>query len=131
MKWRIQSVGGECFYFIGVEDNGTPLGIVQWEMEETLRVLHLMSNNLKAELIILDLLKGQEGDIAHIKVRKEFDSFTLDLKVYLLGDEDSGKSTTLGVLVSGKPDNGKGSARNNVFRHPHEFLSGKTSCLSH
>lgn len=90
-----------------------------------------MAANLKAELIILQLLKGKEGDIAHIKVRKEFDSFTLDLKIYLLGDEASGKSTTLGVLVSGKPDNGKGSARNNVFRHPHEFLSGKTSCLSH
>lgn len=100
-------------------------------MSETLRVLYQMAANLKAELIILQLFKGKEGDIAHIKVKKEFESFTLDLKVYLLGDEDSGKSTTLGVLVSGKPDNGKGSARNHVFRHPHEFDSGKTSCLSH
>ncbi len=28
-------------------------------------------------------------------------------------------------------DNGKGLARNNVFRHKHEILCGKTSSMSH
>ena len=37
----------------------------------------------------------------------------------------------IGVLISGKEDNGKGSARTNVFRHKHELLEGRTSSLSH
>jgi len=28
--------------------------------------------------------------------------------VYLFGEEDAGKSTTLGVLTTGNPDNGNG-----------------------
>lgn len=36
-------------------------------------------------------------------------------------------STTVGVIKSQIPDNGKGSARINIFRHQHEIDSGRTS----
>lgn len=42
-----------------------------------------------------------------------------------------GKSTLLGVLTQGELDNGRGSARLNMFRHRHEIQSGRTSCISH
>jgi elongation factor 1-alpha len=48
----------------------------------------------------------------------------------MLGGEASGKSTLIGVLISGKKDDGKGLARTNVFRHKHEILYGKTSSIS-
>ena len=48
----------------------------------------------------------------------------------MLGSEGAGKSTLIGVLISGKKDNGKGQARTNVFRHKHEILDGRTSSVS-
>lgn len=48
----------------------------------------------------------------------------------MLGAESAGKSTLIGVLISGRKDNGKGLARTTVFRHPHEFKEGRTSSIS-
>lgn len=48
----------------------------------------------------------------------------------MLGMMDSGKSTIVGVLSSGELDNGRGKARLNLFRHPHEIQSGRTSSIS-
>ena len=44
---------------------------------------------------------------------------------------DAGKSTFLGVLTQGLLDNGRGSARLNLFRHLHEVHSGRTSSISY
>ncbi len=51
------------------------------------------------------------------------------------GGVDAGKSTLVAVLThgsGGRPllDNGRGSARMNVFRHKHEIESGHTSSVS-
>ena len=54
----------------------------------------------------------------------------LDLRVAVLGNIDSGKSTLLGVLTQGELDNGRGRARLNLFRHLHEIQSGRTSSIS-
>jgi elongation factor 1-alpha len=51
--------------------------------------------------------------------------------VVLLGDEDSGKSTLIGVLSTGSLDNGCGMKRLEVFRHAHEITHGRTSSISH
>jgi GTPase len=42
---------------------------------------------------------------------------------------DAGKSSMLGVLVKGDLDDGRGSARVNLFRHKHEIESGRTSSV--
>lgn len=48
-----------------------------------------------------------------------------------MGNATVGKSTLLGVLTRGSLDNGRGSARLNMFRHLHEINSGRTSSISH
>ena len=50
----------------------------------------------------------------------------------MIGCENSGKSTLLGALITGRKDNGEGSARLSVLQHRHEFLEfkGKTSSIS-
>jgi GTPase len=48
----------------------------------------------------------------------------------MLGGEGAGKSTLIGVLISGIKDNGRGMARTNVFRHKHEIMDGRTSSVS-
>uniref|UniRef100_A0A672MDD9 Tr-type G domain-containing protein n=1 Tax=Sinocyclocheilus grahami TaxID=75366 RepID=A0A672MDD9_SINGR len=69
--------------------------------------------------------------IAEVLVRKvPDDQQFLDLRVAVLGNVDSGKSTLLGVLTQGELDNGRGRARLNLFRHLHEIQTGRTSSIS-
>ena len=46
------------------------------------------------------------------------------------GSVDSGKSSYLGVITHGELDDGSGSARAKVAKHPHEVSLGKTSDIS-
>lgn len=50
--------------------------------------------------------------------------------VAVSGSVDSGKSSFIGVLISKTLDDGNGSARKLVAKHPHEVLSGRTSDVS-
>ena len=56
--------------------------------------------------------------------------YITDLGIAIAGSADSGKSTFVGVLTTGKLDNGDGSARVSVARFPHELKSNKTSSIS-
>ena len=51
------------------------------------------------------------------------------LKLVCIGNVDSGKSTLISVLSKNKLDNGKGIARNEIFNHPHEKETGRTSSI--
>lgn len=46
-----------------------------------------------------------------------------------MGNVDAGKSTLLGVLTHGELDNGRGTARQRLFRHKHEMETGRTSSV--
>ena len=51
------------------------------------------------------------------------------LRVAVVGNVDAGKSTLLGVLTHGELDNGRGTARQRLFRHKHEMETGRTSSV--
>ena len=50
-------------------------------------------------------------------------------RVAVVGNVDAGKSTLLGVLTHGELDNGRGLARQKLFRHKHEIETGRTSSV--
>ena len=54
-----------------------------------------------------------------------------EIRIGVLGNVDSGKTTLISVLKYGELDNGRGSARSKVFKHPHEKETGRTSSISH
>jgi elongation factor 1-alpha len=56
--------------------------------------------------------------------------YITDIGITIAGSVDSGKSTFVGVLNTNILDNGNGSARLAVAKHPHEVNSGKTSDIS-
>ena len=75
-------------------------------------------------------------------------SLTPEVRVAVVGNVDSGKSTTLGVLTRGMDpfnnrytfqlfrhtctgalDDGRGRARVGLFRHKHELETGRTSSV--
>ena len=53
----------------------------------------------------------------------------MEIRVAVVGNVDAGKSTLLGVLTHGELDNGRGHARQKLFRHKHEAESGRTSSV--
>ena len=53
-----------------------------------------------------------------------------DVRVAMIGNVDSGKSTLIGVLTAGGLDDGRGAARSLVLRHKHEQENGRTSTVS-
>lgn len=55
---------------------------------------------------------------------------TDQLRVTLTGPTASGKSTLLGTLSAGTLDDGRGSNRLNLHRHPHEVNAGMTSSIT-
>jgi GTPase len=50
--------------------------------------------------------------------------------ICVAGSADAGKSSFIGVIISGKLDDGNGSSRLLVAKHQHEIKSGKTSDIS-
>ncbi|KAM8852435.1 GTP-binding protein 2 [Synchiropus picturatus] len=136
MKWRLQEGRGEAVYQIGVEDNGMVVGLAEEDMKASLTTLHRLAEKVGADITIL---RHREVDsdtedarrIAEVLIRKvPDDQQFLDLRVAVLGNVDSGKSTLLGVLTQGELDNGRGKARLNLFRHLHEIQTGRTSSIS-
>ena len=52
-----------------------------------------------------------------------------DVRVAVIGNVDSGKSTMVGVLTKSIMDDGRGSARKQVFNFSHEAANGRTSSI--
>ena len=133
MNYRLREGSGECYYEIGVEDNGNALGISKKELEISLSVINTIANNLGCKTKITKLIQGEEGLIAEMYIKKQEEDLLskIEITIGVLGEEGTGKSTIIGVLINGVLDNGGGLARTNVFRHKHEILCGKTSSFSH
>jgi GTPase len=53
-----------------------------------------------------------------------------NVKIAVIGNVDSGKSTLVGVLTKGENDDGRGSARTKVLNYKHEQESGRTSSMT-
>ncbi|XP_026080569.1 GTP-binding protein 2 [Carassius auratus] len=136
MKWRLQEGRGEAVYQIGVEDNGLLVGLTEEDMKASLQTLRRMAERVGADITVLrerevDYESDESHRIAEVLIRKvPDDQQFLDLRVAVLGNVDSGKSTLLGVLTQGELDNGRGRARLNLFRHLHEIQTGRTSSIS-
>jgi GTPase len=54
----------------------------------------------------------------------------MEVRVAIIGNVDSGKSTMVGVLTRSILDDGRGFARSKVFKHGHEEDTGRTSSVS-
>eukprot|EP00879_Flechtneria_rotunda_P009954 GHRR01010410.1.p1 GENE.GHRR01010410.1~~GHRR01010410.1.p1 ORF type:complete len:1136 (+),score=513.58 GHRR01010410.1:867-4274(+) len=138
MKYRLSEGGSECFYYIGVEDDGYPRGLDATELAASIKIIQDMAASLQATARLVEYVRGGFGRTAallHIKENAEEDMTATDLRIAVAGSMDSGKSTLVAVLThgtDGRPllDNGRGSARMAVFRHKHEIESGRTSSIS-
>lgn len=53
-----------------------------------------------------------------------------EIRIAVIGNVDSGKTTTTSVLTKNILDDGKGLARSKILKHPHEKISGRTSSIA-
>jgi len=132
LKWRLGEGMGEAIYEVGVEDSGVPAGVSEEEMTKSLETLEKMGKELNADISVIRKRKGVSGFVAEVLVRQYARSAEFsEVRVAVVGNVDSGKSTLLGVLTRGGLDNGRGLARNFVFKHRHEIETGRTSSITH
>jgi len=140
LKYRIAQGGGQCFYCLGVEDNGHPAGLDSSTLAESIATLEAMASEVDATATVIRTPPGTENRLcAFICVRRGAAGSASDLaevRIAVAGAVDGGKSTLISVLshgVDGQPtlDNGRGAARMAILRHKHEIESGRTSSVSH
>lgn len=94
------------------------------------------TNLLEASKNILDL-KSTNPETCNVreesKITETFDAQLVrdsHLKLAMIGNVDSGKSTLVGVLTKGLFDDGRGAARSRIFNFRHEAENGRTSSIA-
>eukprot|EP00474_Spongospora_subterranea_P001419 CRZ01877.1 hypothetical protein [Spongospora subterranea] len=131
MNYRLSEGCGQAIYEIGIRDNGEPTGLNNSELKSSICTIHLLSSILSCDCFLVHVRRGISGKTAQLLIRRTSrEQIRDDVRVCILGLSGSGKSSLVGVISSGSLDNGNGSARTNVFRHQHELVNGRTSCLA-
>ncbi|KAF2707448.1 hypothetical protein K504DRAFT_470599 [Pleomassaria siparia CBS 279.74] len=144
-----------ALYEIGVADDGTFVGLVHDEMEESLNNLRAMAASLGCRVDVLRMVCVGEtqteklwvveafvhpgrhndaaaADMASLDHSTDDDHQTLpqQVRVSLTGATLSGKSSLLGTLSTATLDNGRGKSRLSLLKHRHEIISGMTSSVT-
>ncbi|EDW02027.1 GTP-binding protein 1 [Drosophila grimshawi] len=127
---RIADSCGETIYEIGVGEDGRDSGLNAEEFEASVQTLRQLAAEMDADLVNLRERAVEKGKTAQFLIRKHIDTTDfMEIRVAVVGNVDAGKSTLLGVLTHGELDNGRGHARQRLFRHKHEIESGRTSSV--
>lgn len=129
LKERLDEGHGETIYEVGVGD-GTASGLGAEDLKASVDSLKLLAEACDADIVLLREKPAEEGNVAEYLVRNRADENDfMEVRVAVVGNVDAGKSTLLGVLTHGELDNGRGMARQRLFRHKHEMESGRTSSV--
>ena len=132
MNYRLIEGNGEAIYEIGVKDDGFPIGVTDELMKESIKNLEKISKNCNSKYSILSKKEvSKDKFVSEILIRrKNIKNNYIDLSIVVAGNVDAGKTSTIGVLISGKLDNGRGLSRVEVFNFKHEIESGRTSSIA-
>ncbi|KAG4078840.1 hypothetical protein HA402_007390 [Bradysia odoriphaga] len=127
---RINDSRGETIYDVGIGEDGGDNGLDPEEYEAAVATLQSLAATLDADCVELRQRKSEKGMTGQYLVRRRVDQTDfMEIRVAVVGNVDAGKSTLLGVLTHSELDNGRGHARQRLFRHKHEMESGRTSSV--
>ena len=108
------------------------LGLSAEECDKVVASLEKVASKLDCSLTLLrtkELEGGKETRDFLIRRRLEAEADFCEVRIAVVGNVDAGKSTLLGVLTHNCLDNGRGHARQKLFRHKHEIETGRTSSV--
>ncbi|XP_022668699.1 GTP-binding protein 1-like isoform X1 [Varroa destructor] len=128
LQKRLKRGHGETIYEVG--KGAAEGGLTPEELGASVATLRSMADTQECDCVQLRSKKEAAGQVAEFLVRRrpQNDDFQ-EVRVAVVGNVDAGKSTLLGVLTHGELDNGRGFARQKLFRHKHEMESGRTSSV--
>jgi elongation factor 1-alpha len=133
LRHRVLSGDGEATYVVGVTDEGHVAGIPPADFSESMDVLNLIAEEAGAHLANVETWGTEDGIVGVATVR---DGGSLEIAddhliVGTAGHVDHGKSTLVGSLVTGRPDDGEGGMRSYLDVKPHEVERGLSADLSY
>jgi len=129
---------------LGTPDGHGPAALTREQLEECLK---MVADDAEARGAASSVLRGprqvegrgaapgaEPGFAADVLVRKlapvaKGDPPPPEVRVAVIGNVDSGKSTMVGVLTRSMLDDGRGLARSKVFKFAHEEATGRTSSI--
>lgn len=120
----------EAIYFLGFEDNGTISGMNINTINSSITYLTKMTESCDSKITDKKIKFSTKGVVAICKIERCHNSILPELRVMLMGDDDSGKTTLVSSLTHFKKDTGNGKSRVDSMRHTHEMISGETSSIS-
>ncbi|XP_056442135.1 GTP binding protein 1, like [Gadus chalcogrammus] len=130
LRERMDEGCGETIYVVGMGSDGGDYGLDEKDMEASAATVRSLCEQIEADLIFLRERTEAGGRIRDYLIRRRVGELDfLEVRVAVVGNVDAGKSTLLGVLTHGELDNGRGFARQKLFRHKHEMESGRTSSV--
>jgi GTPase len=132
MRFRLDEGNGECFYKIGVDDDGSVCGVSSEKLKQTMEVLEQAAQENKFTMYMIakeTLPNNKTLFVADLYVRRQFTT-PVNLKVITIGNVDAAKSSTIGCLVFDQLDDGNGHARSQISNYVHEIKSGRTSSIA-
>ncbi|KAI8435341.1 hypothetical protein MSG28_003666 [Choristoneura fumiferana] len=130
---RLEAGNGEIIYDIGLGEDGR--GLTEEEYNASVATLQSLVSAERVSCVELrrwhcgggGAERGLTGQYL-LRAERPHTDF-MEIRVAVVGNVDAGKSTLLGVLTHGELDNGRGFARQRLFRHKHEMESGRTSSV--
>ena len=147
LRHRVLSGDGEATYVVGVTDDGGLAGIEPEAFSESMDVLSLLAEEADCHIddvqtwgvegVSADADDGsttsREGLVGVATIRQGAVLETDDdhIVVGTAGHVDHGKSTLVGSLVTGEPDDGNGATRSFLDVRPHEIERGLSADLSY
>ncbi|MGB9728606.1 MAG: GTP-binding protein [Thermoprotei archaeon] len=132
IKYRVNEGGGEALFVLGVSDDGEVVGLSEEEYRRSFELLKKAAEKVNVKIGELRTEKVNHGIVAQILLRRTREGdYPICLTIPVLGNADSGKSTTIGVLVTGELDDGNGKAMKMVARYLHEIKMRRTSSIAH
>ncbi len=139
LRYRVMSGDGEATYVIGITDDGDLIGLSPSSFSESIDVLSLLAQESGAiieDVSTIDLSDENENEVRLVGMvtiqEQSIDSGDEDyLIIGTAGHVDHGKSTLVGSLITGEPDNGEGFTRSYLDVQPHEMERGLSADLSY
>lgn len=131
LLYRLEQGKREAYYYLGILDNGTIRGISKEDLDNSKMELETMAISLHCVVYTIFERPMSERWYAAYLVRERTNDTYADIKYGIVGNVDSGKSTTIGTLTKGLADDGRGKMRSTVFNFKHELVSGRTSSIGH
>ncbi len=135
LKYRVLSGDGNATYVIGVTDEGNIKGIPSDDFSESIDVLSLLCEEADVYIDDVETWTVDNTDRLVGLVKLKSDPLTNSEDDHIIigtaGHVDHGKSTIIGSLVTGEPDNGEGGTRSYMDVKPHEIKRGLSADLSY